>query len=148
MINVHLYFLKLFGCMLVEAGDKPLIDIAPLSDAIMNGMPHREVYLQLGRCDGEIGRSNLHCILTEHGHVMAFLLYQLDKIAISVMFAQSSGGWNNLLMLSFFCLRKLSRAQSQCWLMLSESSARGPKQNCIAAEFSGLLLVRNRNGPI
>lgn len=96
MIKVHLYFLKLFGCMLVEAGDKTPIDIAPFSDAIMNDTPHREVYLQLGRCDGQIGRSNLHCIRTEHGHVMAFWLYQLDKIAVSVMFAQSGGGWGNL----------------------------------------------------
>jgi hypothetical protein len=68
MTNVHLYFLKLFGCMLCEAdanGKKLPIDIAPFSMAIMSGRPHREVYLQIGKCDGGIGRSDLHCSVTE-----------------------------------------------------------------------------------
>src|SRR5262249_51284936 len=48
MTNVHLYFLKLFGCMLCEAKangyDLP-IDIAPFSQAIMSGRVHAEVHL-------------------------------------------------------------------------------------------------------
>jgi hypothetical protein len=97
MVNVHLYFLKLFGCMLREAkanGKNVPIDIAPFSQAIMTGRPHPEVHLQFGRCDGTIGRSNLHCWQTEHGSVFGGWLYELDTIAISVLFAQA-GRWEN-----------------------------------------------------
>ena len=96
MKNVHLYFLKLFGCMLCEAkanGYEVPIDIAPFSTAIMSGNPHREVYLQFGKCDGTVGRSNLRCWTTEKGSVLAGWLYELDTIAVSVMFAQA-GRWD------------------------------------------------------
>jgi hypothetical protein len=91
--NVQLYFLKLFGCMLCEAeanGNKSQIDIAPFSTAIMSGRPHPEVFLKFGKCDGAIGRSNLHCWRTERGSVLAGWLYELDTVAVSVMFAQAS----------------------------------------------------------
>jgi hypothetical protein len=92
MTNVHLFFLKLFGCMLCEAkanGYEVPIDIAPFSQAIMTGRPHPEVHLQFGRCDGTVGRSNLHCWTTEQGSVFGGWLYELDTIAISVLFAQA-----------------------------------------------------------
>jgi len=91
MIDVHLYFLKLFGCMLCEAkanGYEVPIDIAPFSDSIMLGRPHPEVHLQFGRCDGAVGRSNFHCWTVQDGSVLAAWLYELDTIAISVLFAQ------------------------------------------------------------
>jgi hypothetical protein len=59
MIKVHLFFLKLFGCMLCEAkanGHDVPIDIAPFSEAIVTGRPHPEVHLQFGKCDGTVGR--------------------------------------------------------------------------------------------
>jgi hypothetical protein len=95
MTNVQLFFLKLFGCMLCEAeanGHKLPIDIAPFSKAIMSGRPHPEVYLQFGKCDGTIGRTNLHCWTIQDGSVLAGWLYELDSIAVSVMFAQA-GRW-------------------------------------------------------
>jgi hypothetical protein len=92
MKNVHLYFLKLFGCMICEAKangyDLP-IDIAPFSTAIMSGRPHSEVYLQFGKYDDGVGRSNLKCWSTKWG-VLAGWLYKLEPIAVSVMFAQAS----------------------------------------------------------
>jgi hypothetical protein len=95
MTNVHLYFLKLFGCMLCEAeanGKKLPVAIEPFSQAIMSGRPHAEVYLQFGKCDGTIGRSNLHCWVSEHGSIFAAWLYELDAIAVSVLFKQK-GRW-------------------------------------------------------
>jgi hypothetical protein len=97
MIDVHLFFLKLFGCMLCEAkanGHDVPIDIAPFSEAIMTGRPHPEVHLQFGRHDSSVGRSNLHCWKTEHGSVLAGWLYELDSIAVSVLFAQA-GRWEH-----------------------------------------------------
>lgn len=94
---MQLFFLKLFGCMLCEAnanGHDVPIDIAPFAEAIMTGRPHPEVHLQFGRCDGTVGRSNLHCWTTEDGSVLAGWLYELDTVAISVVFAQA-GRWEH-----------------------------------------------------
>jgi hypothetical protein len=92
MTNVHLFFLKLFGCMICEAkanGHDLPIDIAPFSQAIMTTRAHPEVHLQLGKCDGTVGRSNLHCWTTAPGNsVIAAWLYEIDTIAVSVLFVQ------------------------------------------------------------
>ena len=91
MINVHLFFLKLFGCMLCEAeanGHDVPIDVAPFSKAIVDGRPHPEVHLQFGKHDGPLGRSDLHCWKTDQGSVLAGWLYELDSVAVSVLFAQ------------------------------------------------------------
>jgi hypothetical protein len=51
MTNVHLFFAKLFGCMLAEAkanGYDVPIEIDPFSQAITSGRPHPEVHLQFG----------------------------------------------------------------------------------------------------
>ncbi len=94
MTNVHLFFLKLFGCMICEAkanGYDIPIDVAPFSRAIMSGRAHPEVHLQFGKCDGAIGRSNLHCWTTTPGNsVLGGWLYELDTIAVSVLFAQGT----------------------------------------------------------
>jgi len=65
------------------------IDIAPFSQAIMSGRAHPEVHLQFGKCDGTIGRSNLHCWTTQNRSVLAGWLYELDTIAVSVLFVQA-----------------------------------------------------------
>jgi hypothetical protein len=92
MINVHLYFLKLFGCMLCESkanGFKVPIDITPFSEAIMSGRPHPEVHLQFGKYDGMMGRSNLHCSTAPNGGVLAAWLYELKTLAVSVIYVQA-----------------------------------------------------------
>jgi hypothetical protein len=47
MLNVHLYFVKLFGCRVVEAGAP--IDSRAFSNAILNGTAHPHLYLRVGR---------------------------------------------------------------------------------------------------
>jgi hypothetical protein len=93
MIAVHLYFLKLFGCMIAEAkanGHEVPIDLDAFSRAIMSGRPHLEIRLQFGRNDGAIGRSDLHCYRTDPGGaVFGGWLYQLDTIAVSVLYVQA-----------------------------------------------------------
>jgi hypothetical protein len=46
MLNVHLFFVKAFGCTLV-AENAPL-DIAPFAKAIMTGKPQPDFYLHFG----------------------------------------------------------------------------------------------------
>jgi hypothetical protein len=97
MIGVQLYFLKLFGCMLCEAketGHDLGIDIATFSNSIMLGTPHPEVFLQFGKGDGVVGRSNLHAWKTQQGSLLAAWLYQLDSVAVSVVSAQA-GRWEH-----------------------------------------------------
>jgi hypothetical protein len=93
MIAVHLYFLKLFGCMIAEAkanGHDVPIDLDAFSSAIMSGRPHLEVHLQFGRNDGAVGRSDLHCYRTDSGGaVLGGWLYQLYTIAVSVLYVQA-----------------------------------------------------------
>ena len=75
MIAVHLYFLKLFGCMIAEAkanGHDVPIDLDAFSSAIMLGRPHLEVHLQFGRNDGELGRSDLHLLQDGPGRCSAW----------------------------------------------------------------------------
>jgi hypothetical protein len=93
MVDVHLFFLKLTGCMIAEAkanGHDVPISLDPFSEAIMSGRPHAEVHLQLGRHDGGIGRSDLHVWKTDRrGSILGGWLYQLDTIAVSVIYAQT-----------------------------------------------------------
>lgn len=96
MANVQLFFVKLFGCMVCEAqanGHDVPINIKPFSEAIMSGSAHPEVYLQFGKHDGSIGRTNLECWTTNQDSVLAGWLYELKTIAVSVMFAQA-GRWD------------------------------------------------------
>ena len=75
---------------------KAPIDVALFADAITNERPHPEVYLQFGRGNGTVGRSNLECIKTEDGHILALWLYRIGPVTVNVMFAQDGGGWEGL----------------------------------------------------
>lgn len=66
------------------------IDIEPFSKAIMSERAHPEVHLQFGRCDGTLGRTDLHVWTTQpRGSVLAAWLYELDTIAVNVHFIQA-----------------------------------------------------------
>jgi hypothetical protein len=96
MLNVHLFFLKLFGAMIIETKGKAPIDVTPFADAIMSERAHPEVYLQFGKGDGTVGRSNLECIKIETGHIMALWLYRIGPVTVNVMYAQDEGVWEGL----------------------------------------------------
>jgi hypothetical protein len=58
----------------------------------MASRAHPEVHLQFGKCDGTVGRSNLHCWTTAPDNsVIAAWLYEIDTIAVSVLFVQAGG---------------------------------------------------------
>jgi hypothetical protein len=91
MLNVHLYFVKLFGCHIVERGI--LIDIAGFSKAIMNGSAHPNVYLKFGCAPPEekvtVGMSDIEAQIRASDQSCAFAtwIYDLNGIWINVMFA-------------------------------------------------------------
>jgi hypothetical protein len=95
MRNVHLYFLKQLGGLILESKGAIPIDVTPIADSIMNNRAHPEVYLQFGKGDGTVGRL-VKCLQLETGHVLACLFYRVGVLTVNVVFAQSGGGWETL----------------------------------------------------
>lgn len=88
MRRVHLYFTKLFGCLVVE-GNIP-IDVASLAKALVDGRPHPHIYLAFGHLTMPVvaaGGSDIHTAMLE-GHVaFASWLYHVGDLAVNVMYA-------------------------------------------------------------
>lgn len=88
MRYVHLYFTKLFGCLIVEGGIP--IDIAPFSEAIKSGRPHPHLHLAFGHLPLPVviaGGSDVRIAHLEGKVVFATWLYQVGDLAVNVMYA-------------------------------------------------------------
>jgi hypothetical protein len=92
MLNVHLYFLKLFGCHVVTANIP--IDIDAFATAINQGRAHPNVYLKFGVGlsfgNGEFtGMSDMHADIRKDDGKCAFAtsLYGVQGLGVQVMFA-------------------------------------------------------------
>jgi len=92
MLNVHLYFVKLFGCLIIE-GAIP-IDVTAFATAILKEKAHPHVYLKFGRAftlDGKvmIGMSDLETATKtiDGSCVFATWFYSVHDLAVNVMFA-------------------------------------------------------------
>lgn len=92
MLNVHLYFAKLFGCHILE-GAMP-IDIETLADAILREVAHPGMYLKFG-CSSSleghvmVGMSDVHLQTRPSDGSCAFAtwLYEVDNLVVNVMYA-------------------------------------------------------------
>ena len=93
MLNVHLFFVKVFGCLVLEGALR--IDIAGFSDAILQGRAHPLIHLKFGRPSAEdrimVGRSDIWIwpSTAEAPTKFATWFYSLPHIWVSVMFAMS-----------------------------------------------------------
>jgi len=92
MLNVHLYFVKLFGCHLLEAAIP--IDITPFATAIKEERPHPNVYLKFGRNfslhdNPIVGMSDVGAVFdnSDGSCVFASWFYEVDRLAVNVMYA-------------------------------------------------------------
>ena len=88
MRRVHLYFVKLFGCLVVE-GDIP-IDIAPLAKALVDGQPHPHIYLAFGSLPLPVaaaGGSDVRTAELNGKVAFASWLYHVGDLAVNVMYA-------------------------------------------------------------
>ncbi len=89
MRNLHLYFVKLFGCQIVE-GDIP-IDIASFAKAIIEGRPHPNLHLAFGHISNlpvaVAGGSDVHADLLTGQVVFASWIYQVGDLCVNVMYA-------------------------------------------------------------
>jgi hypothetical protein len=92
MLNVHLYFVKLFGCHI--AGNGIPLDISSFADAIMRGRAHPCVYLNFG-CGRMFagkpmtGMSDMWLAPVSSGNFSTFAtwFYDVESVGINVMFA-------------------------------------------------------------
>jgi hypothetical protein len=91
MRNVQLYFVKQFGLKIKEA-NMP-IDLSTFASAICNGKAHPNVYLKFGygptlQNQKIVGASDVNTVNDANGRcVFATWLYQVDRLAVMVMFA-------------------------------------------------------------
>jgi hypothetical protein len=89
MLDVHLFFVKLFGCAIVECSVP--IDICPFSEAILQLIPHPKVFIAFGSSlnmgtgltDIETAKLNGRC-------VYATWFYILEPIAVNVIYSEPS----------------------------------------------------------
>jgi hypothetical protein len=89
MRNVHLYFTKLTGCHLTEAGLK--FDQAALAKSILTGKPNPYIHLKFGisRSGLLLGMSDLKAATLAPDSLLAFAvwIYSLEALVVHVMYA-------------------------------------------------------------
>lgn len=91
MLGVHLFFVKLFGCLISENNIPINIDEFALS--IMQGTPHPKVWLTL--CTGlqhpkvkHVGCSPVETVQLNGCVAFASWFYVIDNLAVNVMYAE------------------------------------------------------------
>jgi hypothetical protein len=86
MLNIHLYFVKLFGCRV--SVDRIPIDLAGFSNALLNKRAHPNVYIGLWKIQPRVGISEILADLSDNGDcVFASWMYEIEHLAVNIMFA-------------------------------------------------------------
>jgi hypothetical protein len=91
MLSVHLFFLKLFGCLITE--NNIPINIEQFAQSIMQGVPHPRVWIAFwtGLQHSRIKHAGCSQVETAQlgGRVAyASWTYVVDKVAVNVMYAE------------------------------------------------------------
>lgn len=96
MLRVHLYFVKLFGCRIID--EEIPIDIKGFSSSIMNGKAHPCVFLKFGVFSSDRNLAGMSEInITELNELRIFHWYhRINNLTVHVMFAYHSEEWNVL----------------------------------------------------
>lgn len=93
MLRVHFFFVKLFGCAIIEHGVP--IDIAPFSRAILYESPHPYVYIAItpyvDRAGTKsVGYSDMETAQLNGRVAFAAWMYVLDGFSVRIMYAAPS----------------------------------------------------------
>lgn len=91
MLDVHLYFLKLFGCLITEYSIP--IDINQFSQSILRGVPHPKIWLTLWTGlhhpnIKHVGYSPVETAQVDGRVTYASWFYVVDKVAINIIYAE------------------------------------------------------------
>lgn len=90
MLNVHLFFVKAFGCKVVESG-APL-PVNEFSKALIDGKSNNYIHIGLGESFTKssvnfAGQTEIHSVNVGQKSVFASWMYVVDKIAVNVIYA-------------------------------------------------------------
>lgn len=90
MLNVHLFFVKAFGCKVVESG-APL-PVNEFSKALIDGKSNNYIHIGLGKSFTKssvnfAGQTEIHSVNVGQKSVFASWMYVVDKIAVNVIYA-------------------------------------------------------------
>lgn len=91
MLYVHLYFVKIFGCSIVESGAP--INIQAFSQSLLNIEAHKDIFIAFGPCLGEVdhnfaGATPINSVDIDGISAFATWLYMVENIAVNIVFAQ------------------------------------------------------------
>jgi hypothetical protein len=94
MLNVHLYFVKLFGCHVVENAIP--IDLTSLANSILHGKAHPNIYLKLVDTSSfgkSAGVSEIYQNAYDpNGEAFAVIwIYRVGKLGVVVLFCKGGG---------------------------------------------------------
>jgi hypothetical protein len=91
MLDVHLYFVKLFGCRIAE--NSVPIPIGEFSDSILNRKAHPYIFLRFGQTPGYDGKSYagvtpMEAINVQNTTVFANWFYTVGRISVEVIYSR------------------------------------------------------------
>lgn len=91
MLNLHLFFLKLFGCLIAEYSIP--LDISKFSTAILGETPHPKVHIAFwtGLHDQSlkhVGRTPVQTATLNRKIVYAEWFYIIDRVAVNIIYAE------------------------------------------------------------
>lgn len=93
MLDVHLYFVKTFGCRIVEDGIP--IDIKPFRDALTKGEAHPQVFIAIGPPQISLPGAKVMAYTkittvktADDRHVYAHWALHLKKTTVLIMYAE------------------------------------------------------------
>jgi hypothetical protein len=89
-LDVHLYFVKLFGCKIIEDGVP--IDISGFSHCLQQRVAHSDIYIAIGNRPGVVKHkyaaiTPIESVDQGEKSVLAAWLYIVDNIAVNVIYS-------------------------------------------------------------
>jgi hypothetical protein len=89
MLNVHLYFVKLFGCDIAE--EQLPFDIQPFAEAVLRNKAHPGIYLRFGIYPlfdepKAVGRTDLIMDKIGNRPGIAAWAYYVDRVGVEIMY--------------------------------------------------------------
>lgn len=96
-LDVHLYFVKMFGCLIVEGNVQ--IDLKPFSDALLQRRALPELCLQIVTTSGTPAivaarTTDVHTVQTQGGRIeWAAWIYDVPPIGVKVLYLRAGASW-------------------------------------------------------
>lgn len=91
MLGVHLYFVKLFGCLITQ--NSIPIDISPFANAILNDQAHPKVWIcfwvnAANPTIKHVGHSHVETAQVNGRIAFATWFYYVERVAVSIIYAE------------------------------------------------------------